>query len=116
MKETIKQWIKEQKTYHLADMSYVRPEIRYCDKDRAVYLNSCAGLIKFTSRDRYEFQVFRNTYANQFNQLADRKYPPVSRKEFFALYKKMMKRKWSKEARIKWTANLRTRVRMKFAS
>jgi len=113
VKETIKQWVREQTTYHMADMSYVRPEMRFCDKDHAFYFNSCAGLIKFTSRDMYEFTMFRNVYCNEFKMLID---SDSSRKAFFALYKRIKNRKWSKHARVKYTANLRTRLRLGIAS
>lgn len=107
-KSTIKNWVKESVRTSLTDMSRVQPEIRFSQKENAIYLNSCAGLIKFKSYDPKEFEFFRNNFVNRFNMVEDGDH-------FFKLYKEIFKTKWTKRARVKYIANLRTRMRMKIA-
>ena len=109
MSETINKWIKSQIAYHKTDMSSVSPEIRFSEKENAIYLNSCAGLIRFTSRSQHEMEKFRNIFANKFSQAKNNK-------DFFKIYSCALKEKWSSKTRIKYKANLRTRLRMKVES
>lgn len=106
LQKTIKKWIKDQITYHKTDMSSVIPEHRFSMAENAIYLNSCAGLIKFTSRDVVEMETFRNIFVNRFEGIKENK-------NFFRLYSEIMKEKWSSKSRLRYRANARTMVRMK---
>ena len=92
-------------------MKGVVPEHRFSHRENALYLNSCAGMIKFTSRDYVEMDRFRNNYLNRFVRL-----DPKSTRDFFHLYKEVFDARWSRKSRIKYVANFRTRLRMKIAS
>ena len=111
--QTLKDWMRDQTRYHMTDMSRVKPEFRFSERENALYLNSCAGVIRFTSRDLDEMAKFRNIFVNRFSQLID---GAAKKTDFFSLYKDIISSKWSRKARLKYKANLRTRMRMKIAS
>lgn len=110
MSATIKKWAKDQIKYHTIDMSGVKPEIR-CSST-SFYLNSCAGLVEFRSRDRLDMDKFRNGFMNRFQLLINNN---SKNREYFSLYREILRSKWSKHARVKYKANLRTRMRLKIA-
>ena len=109
-KETISDWVKQKIQYHTASMDSVEPFSRFSSKENAIYLNSCAGLIRFTSRDQYEIDLFRNVFVNEFHRIESNK------KAYFSLYSRIINRTWSDKARVKYKANLRTMLRYKIAS
>jgi len=96
----------------MTDMSDVTPEHRI--GKGGIFLNSVAGTIRFIPRREADLNQFRDTFLNRFHVLSQMWERGVSKDaEFFQLYEDIRKFKW-KKSRIKYKANLHTRIRSKF--
>ena len=102
----VKRWIKGAVGYQLTDMRSVRLHFNWSEKDRAFYIDSPAGLIKFKPKSLLLQTRFRDMYINKFAKLVnkDRRGEDV-KKELFRLYREIRKT-W----KVKYKANLRTRL------
>lgn len=111
MLKMIKKWMTEQVHNQTVDMSNVQPRLDY--RDWSIFFNSCAGLIQFKAKGVQDLADFRNNWANKFHVLMEAHYKGVDVSEnFFALYGEIL----SSNVKVKYTANLRTRLRLKKCS
>jgi len=104
LKKSLRGWAH----YQWVDMSGVKPEFR--QRENLISLNSEAGTIDFRPRKSSDLYVFRDRYLNRFEVLA-RKATEGGKvaRELFDLYEEIRK-----TFRVKYKANLRTRVRSHF--
>jgi hypothetical protein len=94
--------------YQWTDMSGVKPEFR--QRENLISLNSEAGTIDFRPRKVSDLCSFRDRYLNRFETLAKRAVNgDVVTRDLFDLYDDIRK-----AFRVRYRANLRTRVRSRF--
>ena len=94
-------WIKRKALEQWVPRDQVVPVAKWSDKDRAFYLDSVAGLIKYKPKDQKDIARFRDKWVNRFEQAKER-----GERSLFQLYKELRS-----EERVKYSANLRTRLR-----
>lgn len=111
IKKKIKNWMKSSWDYQWSDMSGVIPRQQWSEKDRAFFLNSSAGLIKYKPKNDKDLQRFRDKYVNQFDVIMMCPNDGLKEKMFFLLYQEI-----KKNERVKYKGNIRTRLRGKFWS
>lgn len=104
----LKKSLKGYLHYQWVDMSGVKPEFR--QRENLISLNSEAGTIDFKPRKMSDLYRFRDRYLNRFETLANRITAGESMsRELFDLYDEIRK-----NFRVKYRANIRTRVRSRF--
>ena len=100
-KDTIKSWIKDQYHYQKSDFSNVGLEIKTVGN--IVYINSAAGVISFKFEEPKDIQRLREYYLNRLQ----------SDESPFTVYRDILDFKWGKRTRIKYKANMKTKLRTK---
>lgn len=103
MRKSIARFLKSQIDYQLADMKSVEISYKWSPKDKSFFIDSEAGLIKFRPRSVREMADFRDKCINKLLALKG------NRKGLFKLYKDIRKK-----YRVRYKANLRTRIRSVF--
>lgn len=108
MLELLKRKVKGYLHYQWVDMSGVRPEFR--QRENLISLNSEAGTIDFKPKKPADLYMFRDRYLNRFDVLSRKASEGAEvARELFDLYEEIRK-----NFRVKYRANLRTRVRSRF--
>ena len=97
--EMIREVIYTQTVNH----SNVAPHQRF-GKDGKFHLVSCAGHLIFTPKKEFEIAVFRDKYISRFEKIKTLS-PAEQRLLFFRLFNEIRATE-----RVKWKANLRTRL------
>ena len=98
-------WVQSQLHYQSASFQGVTPEFRTVEG--IVYLNSCAGLIRFKPGTPKELTRFRDDVLNRFFALTQRhKVGDRVTADMFALY-----RHARRTYRVSYKANLNTRLK-----
>lgn len=102
----IRKWFKNKIIEHSTKMTGVVPEHKWSDKDRAFFLNSSAGLIKYKPKNTQDTARFRDKYINQFEAIKSSQLAPEIKEElFFRLYSNIRSAE-----RVNYSANIRTRI------
>jgi hypothetical protein len=105
-KSKVARWVKGEVGYQLTDMRSVKLHFTWSDKDRAFYIDSPAGLIKYKPKTMNAQTVFRNRFINEFAKLMGRDTRGQDiRKDLFRLYRQI-----KKEYKVSYKANFRTRL------
>jgi hypothetical protein len=108
MLKMIKSWVKEKIHEQMVDTCSVRPRLD-CKGDR-IFLDSCAGHIEFRAKTLKDLTQFRDKWGNKFSVIAEAHNKGVDMSEnFYKLYAEIMR----SNVKVKYSGNLRTRVRLK---
>lgn len=97
-------------SYQMTSMRAVRIEFNWSQRDRAFYINSQAGLIKFKPKTTVELTNFRDEHINRVDNLRrdELEGSDVTRR-LFRLYKEIRKKE-----KVSYKANLHTRLKALF--
>jgi hypothetical protein len=105
-------WIENYCKYQTTEITNVIPVARWSEREEKFYIDSVAGLLVYKPKSLKDLTRFRNEWINRFEQVC-RGWPhdntPVSKNDerrLFEFYEEIR----SKE-KIKYTANLRTRLK-----
>lgn len=98
----VNSWIEKKAIEQWTPMDNVVPTYRWSDADRAYYLNSCAGLIRYRPKTELDRTTFRDAFINRFDMIAKHGKP----EDFFALYKDIRASRV-----VSYRANIRTRLK-----
>jgi hypothetical protein len=101
---TVRKHMKSYINGQLASISSVKPDFRYSAVYRKFYMNSEAGLLIYKVRDQNDLTQFRNKWVNKFRDVST----SGDRKDLFRFYKRIRK----DVPRIRYKANIRTRLRL----
>jgi hypothetical protein len=100
-------WLHKKIQEQMADNSQVVPECKWSERDRAFYINSVAGLIKYKPKDVKDLNRFRDRWVNLFEQYRSTALNNKDLESMMFGFTNMIR----KEERVKYTANIRTRLK-----
>ena len=102
----IRKWFKNKLIEQMATNTGVVPEQKWSERDRAFFLNSSAGLIKYKPKSTSDTTRFRDKYINEFEAIRTSQLDvDTKEKLFFRLYANI-----KSHERVSYSANIRTRV------
>lgn len=100
-------WFKKKIEEQWSDNSQVVPECKWSERDRAFYINSVAGLIKYRPKNVQDLNRFRDKWVNLFERYKQDALNAKDRERLMFEFTNWIRR----EEKIKFTANLRTRLK-----